>query len=156
MTYLATSARSSVPNATREIRALRKAPSALYSRQRGNSRSANRRSYSAACSARMWMTMTSSSLMTLLPSSDRAFQSQVATRDGTQNTLVWIDARLHGLHLTATHSGGFARKRLAIVTTLCDQLVNACAGSCQPCARASGPPIGSRPGLRPGLQYLSC
>src|SRR3989442_887895 len=106
MTYLATSFRSSVPNATREIRALRKAPRALYSRQRGNSRSANRRSYSAACSARMWMTMTSSSLMTLLPSSDRAFQSQVATRDGTQNTLVWIDARLYGLHLTATHSGG--------------------------------------------------
>src|SRR4029077_2338772 len=67
---------------------------ALYSRQRGNSRSAIRRSYSAACSARMWMTMTSSSLMTLLPSSDRTFQSQVATRDGTQNTLVWIDARL--------------------------------------------------------------
>jgi hypothetical protein len=45
--------------------------------------------------------------MTLLPSSDRAFQSQVATRDGTQNTLVWIDARLYGLHLTATHSGGY-------------------------------------------------
>jgi len=34
--------------------------------------------------------------MTLLPSSDRAFQSQVATRDGTQNTLIWIDARLMG------------------------------------------------------------
>jgi len=49
-----------------------------------------------ACPARTWMTMTSSSLMTLLPSSDRAFQSQVATRDGTQNTLIWIDARLMG------------------------------------------------------------
>jgi hypothetical protein len=47
--------------------------------------------------------------MTLLPSSDRAFQSQVATRDGTQNTLVWIDTRLYGFHLTATHSGGTAR-----------------------------------------------
>jgi hypothetical protein len=56
------------------------------------------------CPARMWMTMTSSSLMTLLPSSDRAFQSQVATREGTQNTLAWIDARLYGLHLTAPHS----------------------------------------------------
>ena len=33
--------------------------SSLYSRQRGSSRSANSRSYSAACSARMWMTMTS-------------------------------------------------------------------------------------------------
>src|SRR5437667_9049064 len=152
MTYLATSARSSVPNATREIRALRKAPRALYSRQRGSSRSANRRSYSAACPARIWMTMTPSSLMTLLPSSDRAFQNQVATRDGTQNTLIWIDGRLYGLHLTATPNGGFARKRLAIVTTLCDQLVDACAGSCQPCARASGPPIGSRPGRRPGHQ----
>jgi hypothetical protein len=58
--------------------------------------------------------------MTLLPSSDRTFQSQVATRDGTQNTLVWIDARLYGLHLTATHSGGFARKRPAIVAMLYD------------------------------------
>jgi hypothetical protein len=47
--------------------------------------------------------------MTLLPSSDRAFQSQVATRDGAQNTLVWIDARLYGLHLTATQLGGSAR-----------------------------------------------
>ena len=37
------------------------------SRQRGSSRSANGRSYSAACSARMWMTMTSSSLMTAAP-----------------------------------------------------------------------------------------
>ena len=27
----------------------------------------------------------------------------------------------------AEHIGGFARKRLAIVTTLCDQLVDACA-----------------------------
>jgi hypothetical protein len=35
---------------------------------------------------------------------------------------------------------------------LYDQLVNACAGSCQPCARASGPPIGSQPGRRPGHQ----
>jgi hypothetical protein len=34
---------------------------------RGSSRSANSRSYSAACSARMWMTMTSSSLMTTAP-----------------------------------------------------------------------------------------
>ena len=42
--------------------------------------------------------------MTLLPSSDRAFQSQGATRDGTQNTLAWIDTRLYGLHLTAPHS----------------------------------------------------
>jgi len=42
------------------------------------------------------------------------------------------------------------RPQPAIVTMLCDQLTNACAGSCQPCARASGPPIGSRPGRRPG------
>src|SRR6266487_7162796 len=109
MTYLATSWRRSVPNAAREIRALMKAPRALYSRQRGSSRSANRRSYSAACPARIWMTMTSSSLMTLLPSSDRAFQSQVATRDGTQNTLIWIDGRLYGLHLTATLTAGCAQ-----------------------------------------------
>src|SRR5690349_15733024 len=67
MTYLTISSRRSVPKATREIRALRKAPRSLYSRQRGSSRSANSRSYSAACSARMWMTMTSSSLMTAAP-----------------------------------------------------------------------------------------
>src|SRR6266568_4909026 len=65
MTYLATSSRWSVPNAAREIRALMKAPRALYSRQRGSSRSAKRRSYSAACSARM--RMTSTSLMTAAP-----------------------------------------------------------------------------------------
>jgi len=40
--------------ATREIRALMKAPRALYSRQRGSSCSAKSRSYSAACSARIW------------------------------------------------------------------------------------------------------
>src|SRR6266540_3532456 len=118
MTYLATSFRSSVPNATREIRALRKAPRALYSRQRGNSRSANRRSYSAACPARMWITMTSRSLMTLLPSSDRTFQSQVATRDGTQNTLAWIDARLYGLHLTATRIPARPEARSSIAQLL--------------------------------------
>src|SRR5215471_14367749 len=50
-------------NAARNIRAVIKAPRALYSRQRGSSRSADSRSYSAACSARMWLTMTSSSLM---------------------------------------------------------------------------------------------
>ncbi len=44
-----------------------KAPRSLYSRQRGSSRSANSRSYSAACPARMWMTITSSSLMTVAP-----------------------------------------------------------------------------------------
>jgi hypothetical protein len=43
------------------------APRALYSRQRGSSRSANRLSYSGACSARMWTTITSNSLMCATP-----------------------------------------------------------------------------------------
>jgi len=43
----------------RQIWALRNTPRALYWRQRGSSCSANSRSYSAACSARMWMMMTS-------------------------------------------------------------------------------------------------
>src|SRR4029077_775989 len=61
MTYLAMSSCRSVPKAARNIRARMKAPALCT---RAISGSANSRSYSAACSARTWMTVTSSSLMT--------------------------------------------------------------------------------------------